>query len=998
MGKALFAALFLLVLPALSQAACFLNVTANATNYEIGDALNVSGTLLNGTSAAANSTNVSIYLLDQSNASAAFAKATTNASGAYVAVLGNLTLTGRYNVTANATLPDCFVQNGTLVNVNPRIRTITVSTNASNYLFYGSASISGLLLNDSNAGIPGVNVSIYVFDPNNALAASANATTNQSGVYNLNFSGITVYGMYNVTVNASTPLRVVQNSTAFRAYPQFSSLSVSANESTYNLTETANVSGVVFNASGTRVANVNVTLNVTDPWARQALYASALSGADGSYSFAFSLPLAGPYNASVLASTPFQSAANSSSFYAVSQNCSADVRFDSVFASAGQGASIVFNGTARNKASAAQGISFSATCGSFICTLSQNPLSLDASASKNFTFALILPQDAQSGTIQLDALISGCTQAHVFNITVPSAPAPPAPTDFIGVALSEVQPMARPGEKALFDITVTNLLGNLTLVDMQGPDELKSNPFPQGAVSLNPVAFDLQPGTTNTSRFAITVPLDAPGGQYVFPVRIRAMYRGVIKTRDVYPTATVYVFSGMANLTFTDQPSGCIQAAHENETSVDVKILNQGDIDGSKIPFRAKLSNDADALGAVASPDRFELKTGEMKKIAILLTPARTVAPGDYSVNFGLTYGGFTLLRKIYCVSVSPRRGALVSELPVLGVAQGQSAEYNATVENTGTVAANYSLVLPSIAGVEMRAVPASFELAPDESRSVALRLSAAQSAKPGDYNANATLSAASFRQGVALKVRVAAYSAPRVFGMDAPSTVEAVPGAKASFNVSVENLLGDEQRGIAITLAGIPSAWYSVSRQDDFEANEVRTITVQLNVPQNAAVGRYNATLNVSSYSGSSAAAITITVSAAEAKLSYSYAVSNVTEGGRITQLLVSVRVRNDGNARLSGVSPLLELPGWSTVAEPESLSLEPGQEKSMLITLSPPPASNISSFELRMQSDKGVSAVRAIPLPPIVAAAPYEFPWKIAIIIVLLVAIVAVATRQRK
>lgn len=1000
-AKLLYAAFLLLALPAFSQAACFLNVTANATNYETNDALGVSGTLLNGTGAAANNTNVSIYLLDSANASAAFANATTNASGFYSAALGNLTLTGRYNVTANATLPDCFVQNGTLANVNPRIRLVTVSTNASNYLFYGSASISGLLLNDSNSGIAGVNVSVYVFDSGSALAGFANATTNASGAYGVAFSNITVYGAYNVTANASTPLRVAQNSTAFRAFPQFSSLSVFANESVYNLTETANVSGVVFNASGAHVANVNVTLNVTDPWGRQAFYASALSGADGSYSFAFSLPLAGPYNATVNAGTPLQSAANSTTFYAISQSCSAEVRFDSVFALTSQGASIVFNGTARNAAGVAQGISFSTICPFDVlnaCALSQNPLELGASATKNFTFAISVPSDAQSATIPLDALIGGCTQGHNFNITLPAAPAPPAPTDFVRVAVSEKQSMARPGEKAEYDISVTNLIGNLTLVDIQGPDDLKSNPFPQGTVSINPVAFNLQPGTANVSRMAVTVPLDAPGGQYVFPIRIRAMYRGVIKTKDVYPTATVFVFSGMANLTFTDQPAGCIQAVHENETSMEIKLLNQGDIDGSKIPFRVRLSNDADALGAVASPDRFELKTGEMKKIAISLTPARTVASGDYSVNFGLAYGSFTLLRKIYCVSVSARRGALVSELPVLGVAQGRAAEYNVTVENTGTVAANFSLVLPSIAGVEMRAVPASFELAPDESRSVTLRLTAVQSAKLGDYNANATLSAANFRQGIALKVRIAAHSAPRLFGIDAPSTVEAVRGAKASFNVSVENLLGDEQRGIAIALAGIPSPWYSVSRQDDFEANEVRTITVQLNVPQDAAAKRYNATLNVSSYGGSSAAPVAIVVSEAEAKLSYSYTVSNVTEDGRVRQLLVSMRVRNDGNARLSGVSPSLDLPGWGVEKEPEALSLEPGQEKSMLVTLSPPPASNLSSFELRMQSDGGVSATKSIPLPPIVAAAPYEFPWKIAVIIVLLVAIVVVATRQGK
>jgi uncharacterized membrane protein len=302
---------------------------------------------------------------------------------------------------------------------------------------------------------------------------------------------------------------------------------------------------------------------------------------------------------------------------------------------------------------------------------------------------------------------------------------------------------------------------------------------------------------------------------------------------------------------------------------IDVKI--------STIPkgWKATLKGGSYVVSGVYVPN------GKTKNLALTLEPDKTVTPGDYSFQFDAQTadGKFTFSNKLN-VTVQERTAGLediqiTTSYPVLRGQTDAKFEFSLDINNKSEVDRTFNLAATAPEKWEVNFKPSyeqkqisSLRIKGASSQSVAVEVTPAKEASPGDYPILVRVTSGEKRADVKLTVALTG-----IYKLDAgtPSgilSLEAIAGKTANFSFFVKNTGSAVNRNITFS-SFKPENWevtFKPEKLDALEPGALKQVEVTVKPSGQALVGDYSVGVMVNGEKSDKTIEMRVTVKASTA------------------------------------------------------------------------------------------------------------------------------------
>jgi len=441
-------------------------------------------------------------------------------------------------------------------------------------------------------------------------------------------------------------------------------------------------------------------------------------------------------------------------------------------------------------------------------------------------------------------------------------------------------------------------------------------------------------------KASIQIPPGTPGGFYDSAIVVRTTLGGSCCEETYEIPLHACVFAKELDLELLNEPIQCIGVDHGELQEWMIGVRNDGRVEG---PFNVFIEGADDVKDFVSiSPTRFEVAKGDKQYVMVSIAPDAGVVLDRYHFSLGLTYLGFTVFQKPFCVDVFGVENFTIESGDDFVVRRCRVETILFTVKNTGTLEDDYQIELEDVPGMLVQAVPATFSLGPGGSRDVELVLSTSLNTAPdlGDYDLKIIVRSPRLAKRVTFPVTFVSSELPgESFLSITEHYFEVNAGVPAQFSVHVQNSGEEALRAVELFVEGLADNWFVVEAgAQDVGAEGESVFNVLFFVPAGEASRDFQ--LRATALNGESVrvnASLEVVQPAGVLDLS----VSGVEFYGPAEdrQVVVSVVVTNNGPSIVSGVKAAGE--GFSS--QPSQVSLNPGESKSMIVSFKGEPGTRV-------------------------------------------------------
>ena len=546
-----------------------------------------------------------------------------------------------------------------------------------------------------------------------------------------------------------------------------------------------------------------------------------------------------------------------------------------------------------------------------------------------------------------------------------------------------------PGQEVEFTVTISNNRdGNAyASLELVGPFA-ETTRFAASTITL-------APKQTKEIKATLLIPSGTPGSVYQNAVLVKALGPECCEKQYEFPLQ-VCVFGPPLQLVLQNEPIYCLPVQHGNSTTWELLVRNDGDVEG---PFNIEVDGHSDMVSV--SPTLLEVAKGDRRPVTLTINAPTTAILDTYYYSLKVKYLDWTVFLKPYCFDVQAKVDFEVEKDSSYTVVRCVMQSIPLTVRNIGSVAEGYEIEVQPPYGMLVVPTPRSFSLGPGESKDVRLVITTSLYKTPLGPN-HIPIVVRTSRIAKAFDLPILLVSSNRTgesYLSIIPKSLAAAPGQQSSDTISVANTRNATLFETALTIEGIPSAWYSVSpNPQNIEPKKTVSYGITFNPPENAAPGKYAVNITAAALGGESVKVATLFSLEAQPP-SMAMAVSDAGYYGsdEAKQIVVSVTVRNTGGTSLSNVRPALS--GLQFASNPSSLSLKPGESKTMIVTVSGVDATRAPYLPIAVRSSDGTES-NAVNLPTkkTVVEQAGGTPWLVYAVVALVVLLFALAFYARK
>ena len=610
----------------------------------------------------------------------------------------------------------------------------------------------------------------------------------------------------------------------------------------------------------------------------------------------------------------------------------------------------------------------------------------DSSTPGNYTF---------SAEVSSDNIVSVCTEPLSFSLEIKPSNLTFTTTSNFSASMSPVTlPVKFPGDLVNFAISAVNDFPEGVIVSI----DAVSSPFPKSTF-FDESQFFIDSKKSKNVNARVRIPPGTPAGTYYLLFRLK-VNTGCCVQEYLLPEVPVYVAGKELQVSSLQEPLKCIDAKYGKQSFMEIGLRNDADITG---PFKLELDGSEETLSAVQLPfDLFELKQGERQYFNLTIQPDSSLSQGTHQFTLYMGYLGINSFALPLCYTVSGEKKIEIEKRTDASVKRCTAGSFNFTVRNIGTLSDSYAVELSrSLTNASVKVSPASFSLAPGEDKEISFIIGTTCSTPLGKQTVPARIRSSNVSVSENFDVTIVSsnLSSQSLLSIKAPK-ISIVKGEDTEISINVTNKMNSNAEKTAISIEGLPPSWFDIlDSQKTIRPNATAPFRV-LFTPKSE--GKFS--INVSAVSGfeSVVQSADMRAKAQERLLDYSFEVKPIETDGAVKEVIVTVTVTNKGNSRLTGISAGTPATGMFIVPLNFIDEIAPGETKQMDVSVRPlASATSEQSIPIKLQSAEGASKSIDVTIPamskPVSSSSQAEFPWKIAVAIVLLVLIFALLTKEK-
>ncbi len=655
-----------------------------------------------------------------------------------------------------------------------------------------------------------------------------------------------------------------------------------------------------------------------------------------------------------------------------------------------------FTVTVFNQGVTTQRISASAQC---------NPVQLECSISGISSDTLLGAGEQKVFTLDVQAHSAGsfpipaefragpssptCTSNLQFNANVLDARTGNIPPITVSIDPVDYQ-NARQGDKVEFTLSVKNNLNKklFTTISSKG-----TNPF-ESSTSLTASNIALESGETKFVTISITLPPGTPGGRYNWIYNVDA---GRGSNYNVDMPVEVIVDGPTLDLQLLGSPvqDVCTVVSGGQSVSIPLSIENNAEVTG---PFELSIDGTRTAQNIVTvSEPRFTLQNGEEKQFNIVISPHARTPIDTYSYKLKGRYQGFTFLDRSFCFKIQGVESAVVNASRNIVIERMRLSTTVINITNTGTVRDEYALgINPSGDSLLTEIQPATFTLNPSQMQEVTLSFTSSLTTALGQRTIEMLLDAQNYSKNIDLNATI--YSTGKtgesLLSIISEREVSLPSGIAKALEVTVENVGSDVLTDVEVTLKDVDVNWYETESKTILPG-EAEVFEVVVTIPSTTNEQQIETSVVATSGFEFVEKPLTIIITNVMFDFVIHEIIENKNSNGETTSVDLIINLTNNGRSTATQIAPLISDLDYIYFQTPESVTLEQGQQAQVRVTLKP---ANRNTDErdvsLQFAAQEGVSNTRSTNIPSLTIAQS-GITFKIAVILILLIGIVAVLAK---
>ena len=584
----------------------------------------------------------------------------------------------------------------------------------------------------------------------------------------------------------------------------------------------------------------------------------------------------------------------------------------------------------------------------------------------------IIPIEVRGGDPANSCNVEGTVELNV----LPNQPANQQP---INVSIFPSTPqIARPGDTITYTFIIQNNLNQQQYVTISTQN---TNPF-EATTTYSANDIQLQPNQQKQVTASVTIPPSTPGNTFNWAFNFQASQPAGVSTTTIPVTLTVH--AQQLNIQILGQPlaQNCITTSYNQPATLNLSLQNNGQITG---PFQLNINAPQGVQNIITlSQNLFQLQQGEQQTFTITIQPQLNTPLNTYFFDLTGSYNNYQFYRQTFCVNIQPLQNLTVNTTPITAIT-GISTTANFTITNTGSENENIELDYnpnPQFALINIQ--PTNTQLAPTQTTVFYLTITPRDT---GTFTYPVNLYTQNYTQEI--DFNITSISNNNIFTIQPIGQITTTEGTTTTIQIGVQNN-APQTENASITIQGIPQNWYSPA---NINLQPMQTLYQNIILtPPFGTTGSHPITITISNPNGETQLNATLQILPAP---NVNYTITSVTS--QSSQAVITIQATNTGNQTITNLQPVILNNGYSYSTN--SINLPPAQTATLKLTLTTNKQQPQQNITIQLQSDQGSTPTQNVDVPALTGAVTSNtFPWKLALIILLLIGIFTLIIKEKE
>ncbi len=585
----------------------------------------------------------------------------------------------------------------------------------------------------------------------------------------------------------------------------------------------------------------------------------------------------------------------------------------------------------------------------------------------------IIPIEVRGGDVSTSCSVEGSVELNVLPSTQITTQNP------INVSIFPSTPqIARPGDAVTYNFIIQNNLNQEQYVSISSQT---TNPF-EATTTYSANDIQLQPNQEKQVTASVIIPVSTPGSTFNWIFNFQASQPAGISTVTIPVSLTVH--SQQLNVQILGQPlaQNCLTASYDNPAFLNLSLLNTGQITG---PFYLNINAPQGIQNILSlSQNLFQINQGEQQYFTVSIQPQVNTPLNTYFFDLTGSYNNYQFFDQTFCINIQPLQNLAINTTPITAITESTTPS-NFTLTNMGSEMENIELDYnpnPDFGIINLQ--PTSSQISPGQTNTFYLIITPSTQ---GNFIYPIYLYAQNYTQEI--DFNITSISTTNLFTIHPIGQVVATAGIPYSIQIGVTNN-APKTENTSLTIQGIPQTWYSPANIN-LQPTQTQYQTIILTPPFGAS-GSYPITITTTSSDGSSSLNASLDILPAP---TVTYSITSIT--GQGSQAIINIQVTNTGNQTISDLQPVLLNGGYSYSTN--SINLPPGQTALLNLTLTSNGQQPEQNVTLQLQSNNGSTPPQTADVPALTGAVLSNiFPWKLALIIILIIGIFVLIIKEKE